>query len=106
MKRRSTMKMTAYAMAFLVTSAGASLAFAEGDAPPMPCRTIAAACSAAGFVEGEAAKDGANLWVDCVRPIMKGVENKSAAFKIPDVGFRTVAACKAHNPDFGSKGKK
>jgi hypothetical protein len=72
-----------------------------------PCKEIAEACAKAGFVKGEA-KQGYGLWVDCIDPIMKGMQQPSNAKKpLPRVGVDVVNACKAKHPNFGQgRGKE
>jgi len=86
---------TLYAVA-LGTAAMSQAAFAQ-----RPCAQIREACQQAGFEQG-AAKQGAGLQIDCVRPILEGTAQPSRASKsLPQVDPRIVAACKAANPNFG-----
>jgi len=84
-----------------------SSAFADTVAPKEgPCKTIHDACTAAGFVKGDA-KDGKGLWVDCIDPIMQGTAQPAkAVIKLPAVDAAQVAACKAKHPNFGTPKKK
>jgi len=74
-------------------------------APPGPCEQIVAACLNAGFVKGDA-RAGYGLWVDCVDPIMRGVQQPPRADKpIPAIAPDVVGACRQVRPGFG-EGKK
>jgi hypothetical protein len=51
-----------------------TFAFADGSAPvnlKRPCMQIEQACTAAGYVKGEA-KEGKGFHKNCMRPILKG----------------------------------
>lgn len=87
------------ALGSIVTLAG-TLAWADTTppAPPanpvankgaeQPCKQIERACTAAGFVRGEA-QEGKGLFMNCMNPILKG---QSVAGVTVDPGV--VAACK------------
>jgi hypothetical protein len=66
-----------------------------------PCAAITAACKQAGFVPN-GAKAGAEIIVDCVRPIMVETPQQAQGAKpLPHVDPQVVAACKRRNPSFG-----
>jgi hypothetical protein len=65
-----------------------------------PCMQIRAACEQAGFVQG-GARGGTGLYVDCVRPIMLGLQQPPrASIPLPAIDPQLVAACQARNPNF------
>ncbi len=81
-----------------------SLSFAAGEATALPgaCKQIADACTAAGFIKGDW-KKGDGLWRDCVDPIIQGVTSVPGASKpLPIIDAKTISACKAKHPKFGS----
>jgi N-acetylglucosamine-6-sulfatase len=65
-----------------------------------PCGEVTAACERAGFARG--AGGGLGLVVDCVKPIIQGVNQPKKARKpLPQIDPQVVDACKASNPAFG-----
>jgi hypothetical protein len=67
-----------------------------------PCPQITAACKNAGFTQG-GASSGTGLQDDCIIPIIQGIAQPAAATRpLPQVDPNVVAACKAHNPEFGA----
>src|ERR1700704_1939779 len=74
---------------------------APASADQEACREITAACQRAGFAPG-AARAGAGLQVDCVRPIMQGEAQPRRARKpLPQIDPQLVADCRTGNPGFG-----
>ncbi len=74
---------------------------AAAAAPNQACVQIRSACESAGFAPG-AAREGAGLWVDCIRPVVQGTPPRRSATKpLPQVDAQLVAQCKAANPGFG-----
>jgi N-acetylglucosamine-6-sulfatase len=84
-----------------VTAVGAQPVSRQGA-----CRQIRAACEQAGFTQG-GAQQGTGLWVDCIRPIIRGTPPRPRTSKpLPQIDPQLVAACKAQNPSFGERGQK
>jgi len=99
----------AIAMCALIAAAAAPLNAQEagkgggkgGGKPSGPCEQIEQDCKSAGFILGDA-KTGNGLWVDCIRPIMRGTgQPSSAKIALPQVSPDVVTACKAKHPNFG-----
>jgi hypothetical protein len=80
-------------LTLLTLSLAIPAAFAEdatvpkGEGKDRPCMKIEQACSAAGFVKG-GAKEGKDLFVNCVKPILDGKSVPSVA-----VDADTIKAC-------------
>ena len=75
---------------------------APAEEPSGPCKQIADACTAAGFVKGDW-KKGDGLYRDCVAPIVQGAKTVPKATKpLPIIDAATISACKAKNPKFGT----
>ena len=69
-----------------------------------PCKQVESACRTAGFHE-QGEPEGKGLWVQCVTPVLEGKPApKGAKLSLPKIDEKTVAACRADNPNFG-KGK-
>jgi hypothetical protein len=81
--------------ASLSVSAWSADPAAAPSASSHPCKTIEAACSAAGFIKG-GAKTGKGMMKDCMKPIMSG-ESVSGVTVTAD----EVAACKAKMASHG-----
>jgi hypothetical protein len=89
------------ALCMLAVGFALPLAAQSAEPAPGPCEQIVAACSAAGFVKGDA-KEGYGLRVDCINPIMRGTAQPKHAVKpLPAVPPELVAACKQKHPNFG-----
>ena len=70
-----------------------------------PCARIRAACNQAGFVRN-GAKRGLGIMLDCIRPIMTEMPQRTQATKaLPQIDPLVVAACKERNPNFGKGGR-
>ena len=70
-----------------------------------PCARIRAACNQAGFVRNGANK-GLGIMLDCIRPIMTEMPQRTQATKaLPQIDPLVVAACKERNPNFGKGGR-
>ena len=80
-------------LAFLLLSLASSSGFAEVDSKH-PCKTLKAACEAAGYVKGGHKNNNKGLWKDCMQPL---VEGKSVAGVSADAAV--VAACKEKKAD-------
>jgi hypothetical protein len=69
--------------------------------PPRPCAAIRQVCLQAGFVQN-GVRAGEGVVVDCIRPIMMGMAQRTRAAKpLPAVDPGLVEACRAQNPNFG-----
>jgi hypothetical protein len=89
----------------LIATLTLPVAALSADKPPGPCEQITQACKSAGFVEGEY-KEGYGLHVDCIDPIMQGVQQPHKADKpLPAISPGVVAACKQRRPGFGEPKK-
>jgi arylsulfatase A-like enzyme len=77
----------------------------HADAAPAggACGQIKSACEQAGFAPG-GARAGKGLMADCIAPLMQGgAAPRRAALSLPRVDPQTIAACRAENPDFGTR---
>jgi hypothetical protein len=82
-----------------------SLAAQSAEQALRPCEQIIHACKHAGFVEGDY-KKGYGLWIDCIDPIMRGMEQPANADKpLPPVSSELIGACKQKDPNFGERNK-
>jgi hypothetical protein len=98
-------KFSILSLALGLTISAEAFAAESADTAQEPCEQIVAACTAAGFVRGEA-KNGYGLWVDCIDPIMRGAKQPSNADKpLPAVAPELIAACKQRHSNFG-EGKR
>ena len=80
-----------------------SFAARSAEQPLRPCEQIIHACKHAGFVEGDY-KKGYGLWIDCIDPIMRGMEQPANADKpLPPVPAELIQACKQKDPKFGRR---
>lgn len=98
-------KLSILGIALGLTLSASVIAAESAGSAREPCEQIAAACTAAGFVKGEA-KNGYGLWHDCIDPIMRGASQPPNADKpLPSVSPELVEACKQRHPEFG-EGKR
>jgi len=94
-------RMTTLTACTLIGCVAGSLSAQPAEKSPGPCEQVVQACKSAGFIAGDY-KTGNGLWVDCVRPIMRGTgQPPKAKIPLPQVSADVVAACKAKRPNFG-----
>jgi len=71
-----------------------------------PCKQVVSACEKAGFTQ-RGAKNGKDLFVDCVNLIMQGeTQPAKATLVLPILESSVVADCKKQHPKFGEAFKK
>jgi N-acetylglucosamine-6-sulfatase len=104
--RQILMPVGALCVLLVVGVSFAAPATGQAARPEGPCGDVTAACERAGFARGNA-RGGAGLQLDCIDPIMQGVDQpRRASRPLPPVDPKVVAACKASHPEFGqAKGR-
>ena len=89
MKNQNILMIAVMALVFSGVSYADSTAPAQSSKGVHPCQQIEQACSAAGFVKGEA-KEGKGLFKNCMKPIMSGQQVQGVS-----IDPSLVPACQA-----------